>query len=267
MPFGLFPRPTRVAALALAMAAASLAPGPAEAAAQGAASDPEAVALVKAFEAKLNLQGLDVTDTFTLVQKKEGDSDRVIRVRVYRRDAANTFTLIFEYPESEKGKGYWRSNDDLYLYLPSTREFVYRNRKDDIGDTDVRTDIFGKSSLLDQYRAAMAGSAKVASWDCYVLALDATKLDVSYPKQRLYLRKSDGLPVKAEEYSAGGTLLRTLYYVDYAQVVPGKYIYSKLLAVDALEKGRKTYLSNDAVSTTRIEDYVFSKAFLEEKSR
>jgi hypothetical protein len=131
----------------------------------------------------------------------------------------------------------------------------------------VRTDLFGKSSLLDQYAAATAGAAKVASWDCDVVALEATKLDVAYPKQRLFLRRTDGLPVKAEAYSAGGTLLRTLYYVDYAQVAPGKYIFTKLLAVDALEKGQKTYLTNDAVSTERIPDYTFSKAFLEEKSR
>jgi outer membrane lipoprotein-sorting protein len=235
--------------------------------AQEAPSDPKAAVLVSAFEDKLNLQGLDVTDTFTLVQKKEGVSDRVLRVRIYRRDAADSFTMIFQYPESEKGKGYWRSKDDLYLYLPSTREFVYRNRKDDVGGSDVRTDLFGKSTILDQYEATLAGSAKVASWDCDVVKLDAKKLDVPYPRQKLYLRRTDGLPVKAENFSAGGVLLRTLYYVEYAKVAADKYIFAKLLAVDALEKGQKTFLTNDAISTAKIDDYVFSKAFLEEKSR
>jgi hypothetical protein len=232
-----------------------------------ASSEPKAAALVAAFEKKLNLQGLDITNTFTLVQKKEGEADRVIRIQIYRRDAADTFTLLFQYPDSEKGKGYFRSGDDLYLYLPSTREFVYRNRKDDVAGSDVRTDLFGKSSILEQYVATAAGVAKVASWDCDVVKLDARKLDVAYPQQKLYLRRTDGLPVKAESFSAAGVLLRTLYYVDYKEAAPGKFIFSKLLSVDALEKGQKTYLTNDGITTTKIADYVFSKAFLEEKSR
>jgi len=259
-------------ALALVLA---LAAGVSIAAAQGAAgpapsplrNEPRAAALVAAFEAKLNLEGLDLSNTFTLVQKKEGESDRVLRIRIYRRDSADSFTLIFQFPDSEKGKGYWRSKDDLYLYLPGTREFVYRNRKDDVGSTDVRTDLFGSSRLLDQYWASYSGQAAVAKWDCDVVRLDAKKLDVSFPLQKWYLRKTDGLPVKVENFSASGTLLRTTYYVDYQKLGADKYIFTKLLAVNDLEKGQRTFITNEGISTERIADYVFSKAFLEEQSR
>jgi len=114
-------------------------------------SDPGALKTGKAYEEKLNVVGLDITNTFTLVQKKPGEADRVLQIKIYRRDAADTFALIFQFPNSEKGKGYYRSKDDLYLYLPSTREFVYRNRKDDVGSTDVRTDLFGKADAAAQY--------------------------------------------------------------------------------------------------------------------
>jgi hypothetical protein len=208
-----------------------------------------------------------VTNLFTLVQKKTGDADRILRVRIYRRDSADTFTLIFEFPNSEKGKGYYRNKDDLYLYLPSTREFVYRNRKDDVGSTDVRTDIFGKPNTFNQYRVTLSGTAKVSKWECDVIRYDAKQLDVSFPIQKWYVRKDDGLPVKVENFSASETLLRTTYFIEYRQVSGGKFIFSKALAVDELEKDRKTYLTNEEVGTTRIRDYVFSKAFLEEQSR
>lgn len=230
-------------------------------------SDPAALALVKAFEDKLNLQGMDVTNTFTLVQKKVGEADRVLQIRIYRRDGADTFTLIFQYPESEKGKGYYRNKDDLFLYLPSTREFVYRNRKDDVGATDVRTDTFGKSDLASQYWINSAGSAKVAKWDCDVLRLEAKQLDVAFPIQKWFLRRGDGLPVKVENYSASETLLRTTYYIDYQRIGAEKYLFTKLLGVDALEKGRQTFITIEGTSTAKIPDYVFSKAFLEEQSR
>jgi outer membrane lipoprotein-sorting protein len=230
-------------------------------------SDPRAAKIVAAVDDKLNLEGLDITDTFTLVQKKSGEADRVIQVKIYRRDAANTFTLLFLYPPSEKGKGYYRYGNDLYLYLPSTREFVYRNRKDDVGSTDVRTDLFGKQTTLDQYDVSYLGRAKVVDWDCDLVRLDAKRLDVSFPIQKWYVRRSDGLPVKVENYSASGTLMRTLYYIAYQEVAPGKYIFTKLLAVDALEKGQETFLSNEGIETKHIPDYVFTKAFLEQQSR
>ncbi len=230
-------------------------------------SDPKALAMVKAFEDKLNVTDLDITNTFTLVQKKAGESDRVIQIQIYRRDKADAFALVFKFPDSEKGKGYYRSKDDLFLYLPSTREFVYRNRKDDVGSTDVRTDLFGKSDVTAQYWANLAGTAMVAKWETDVVKLDAKQLDVSFPVQKWYVRRTDGLPVKVENFSASGTLLRTTYYLDYKQVAPGKFIFTKLLGTDALEKGQQTLITNENISTARIPDYTFSKAFLEEQSR
>jgi outer membrane lipoprotein-sorting protein len=230
-------------------------------------NDKKAGEIIAAMEQRLNLEGADVTSMFTLVQRKQGEADRVIKIKVYRRDLAGKFTLLFQYPDSEKGKGYYRDGDNLYLYLPSTREFVYRNRKDDVGSTDVRTDLFGKLDLLRQYRVAYEGSANVAKFDCHVIKLNANALDVSFPVQKWYVRKSDTLPVKVENFSASGTLLRTFFYIDYKVVKPGKYLFTKLMAVNNLEKNQKTLLSNDEINGARIADYIFSQAFLEEQSR
>lgn len=248
---------------ALVMLAASAAAG----AQAKNANDPKAVKIVQVLEEKQNLDGLDVTNLFTIVQKKEGEADRVLQIKIFRRDSADTFTLLFQFPESEKGKGYYRSRDDLYLYLPTTREFVYRNRKDDVGSTDIRADIFGKPRTLEQYWVSLAGTATVSKWETDVVRLDAKQLDVSFPVQKWYVRRTDGLPVKMESYSASETLLRTSYYIDYKEVAKGKYIFTKLLAQDELQKGQKTFLTNEGISVSRIRDYTFSKAFLEEQSR
>jgi len=254
------------AALLLALLLAGAA---ARAGAQGARkqNDPRAERIVQAYEDKLNLRGLDVTSTFTLVQKQEGQADRVLRIRIYRRDAADTFTLIFQYPDSEKGKGYYRSGDDLFLYLPSTREFVYRNRKDDVGSTDIRTDMFGQPKTLEQYWVGYLGTDTVNKWECDVVRLEGRNPDVTFPVQKWFFRKSDGLPVKVENFSLSETLLRTYYYIDYARVAGGKVLFSRLLAVNHLEKNQRTLLTNEEVSTARIPDYTFSKAYLEEQSR
>lgn len=230
-------------------------------------SEPRALKIVTEFQNKLNLEGLDITNTFNLVQKKPGEADRVLQIKVYRRDAADMFTLIFQYPPSEKGKGYFREGDNLYLYLPTTREFVYRNRKDDVGSTDVRTDTFGRLELEKQYALSYDGQTTIASWECDVIGLKARQLDVSFPIQKWFVRRSDGLPVKVENYSASGTLLRTVYYIQYQSVGNGKEIFTKLLSMDNLQPGQKTYITNEGISASKIENYVFSKAYLEQQSR
>jgi outer membrane lipoprotein-sorting protein len=249
-----------IGALALTLAAA-----PVFAAAT--ANEPKAVAIVQGWESKLNTEGVDLTTLFTLVQKKQGEADRVLRVQTFRRDAVDSYTIIFQYPDSEKGKGYLRKGDDLYFYLPSTREFVYRNRKDNIGSTDARTDLFGRQKTLEQYYVSYAGEGKVSKWDCDVIRLDAKVPDVSYPVQKWYVRKSDGLPVKVENLSLSETLLATFYYIEYKELGKGKFVFTKLLAVNNLEKGQQTFLTNDNISTAAIPEYTFTKAYLEEKSR
>lgn len=229
--------------------------------------DPKAVPIITKMEESLNLENGDLTNNFTLIQRKEGEADRVLKVKVYRRDKAKKFALIFNYPESEKGKGYYRNGDDLFLYLPSTREFVYRNRKDDVGSTDVRTDLFGRLDLLQQYQVKYSGEQMVSKFDCHVIDLKAVVLDVSFPIQKWFIRKSDGLPVKVENYSASKTLLRTFFYIDYKKLKGNKYLFTKLMAINNLEKNQRTFLSNDEISESSIPDYVFSKAFLEEQSR
>jgi hypothetical protein len=230
-------------------------------------ADPAAERIARGWETQLNTEGMDVTTTFTLVQKKEGETDRVLRVQTFRRDSADMYTIIFQYPDSEKGKGYLRRGDDLYFYLPSTREFVYKNRKDNIGSTDARTDLFGRQKVLEQYSASSAGTAQVSTWECTVVRLDAKVPDVSYPVQKWYVRKSDGLPVKVENFSLSETLLATYYFIEYKGLGNGKSLFTKLLAVNNLEKGQQTFLTNDNIATTPIPDYTFTKSYLEEKSR
>jgi hypothetical protein len=81
------------------------------------------------------------------------------------------------------------------------------------------------------------------------------------------VRRSDGLPVKVENFSVSETLLATFYYIEYRDLGRGKWLFTKLLAVNNLEKGQKTYLTNDDISTTAIADYTFTKAYIEEQSR
>jgi outer membrane lipoprotein-sorting protein len=228
---------------------------------------PRAVSIIETYQEKTNFPEYGLTLRFTLVQKREAQSDRVIRLKIYRRDREQAYTIIFHYPESEEGKGYLQRGEDLFLYLPSTREFVYRNRREDVGSTDVRTDFFGGKNLLERYTASYAGEEEVNNWPTRKVRLEAKTIDVTFPLQTWYFRSSDGLPVKVENFSASEQLARTYYIVSYRTLPQNNYIFTRLVAVNHIKNNRKTFINIENVSAGDIPDYVFTKEFLEEQAR
>lgn len=72
--------PTAAFALVLAIALifGSAAAASAQTAKGPGKSDPKAVKIIQTLEAKQDLTGLDVTNLFTIVQKKDGEADRVL---------------------------------------------------------------------------------------------------------------------------------------------------------------------------------------------
>lgn len=226
----------------------------------------DGLSIAKKVEQRLNYDE-DLKADITLIQKDPEASDKILKAVYYRRDKDDKFTLIFTYPDSEKGKGYLRIGNNFWMYLPATREFVHKSRKENVGSTDAKGDTFEKKKIEELYNVKLIGSKKISKWDTYVLQLEAKQLDVSYPIQKWYIRKDLYLPVKIENYSLSNTLMQTQYFIKYEEIKKNKYIFTKALFINNLEKGKQTLIQLENVSTKKIPDAVFTKAFLENQSR
>ncbi|MCX8058195.1 MAG: outer membrane lipoprotein-sorting protein [Spirochaetes bacterium] len=224
------------------------------------------VKVIRDIENKLNYDE-DITTTLNIIQVDPNSSNKVYKLRWYRRDKEDKFVLIFIEPDSEKGKGYLRIKDDFYMYLPATREFVYKNRKENVGDTNAKAESFEKMKTEELYDISYLKDEKVAKFDTYVILLKAKKLDVSYPIQKIYVDKESMLPVKREYFSQSEKLMQTDYYIKYEKLKGEKYIATKILIVDNIEEGKKTSIMIEDFSISKIPDYIFTKAFLENQSR
>jgi|YNPMSStandDraft_1061717.scaffolds.fasta_scaffold00029_2 hypothetical protein len=229
-------------------------------------SAPDPYKLIKIVEEKLNYNE-DLTTTISIVQVDPNSSNKVYKMKWYRRDKEDKFVLIFLEPSSEKGKGYLRIKDDFYMYLPETREFVYKNRKENVGDTNAKAENFEKLKIEELYNIIYLKDEKVSKFDTYVLLLKAKILDVSYPIQKIYIDKQTLLPVKREYFSQSEKLMQTDYYIKYEKLKGDKFIATKILIVDNIEEGKKTSILVEEYSTNKIPDYVFTKAFLENQSK
>ncbi len=231
-------------------------------------NDKEAEAIITKMESITNIENTDVTATILFLQQKTGEPDKIYKARYYRRDKDNAFVIIFLEPESEKGKGYLRVEDNLYMYMPSTREFIHKNRKENVGSTDAKAEDFEKKKTLDLYYVKKLPNAIVNKSECYVIELRAKQSDVSYPLQKWYIRISDYLTMKQEAFSLSETLMQVSYYVRYIPIKGGKMFLTKFMTENKIESSRTWVTVDEAtLSFAPIPDYVFTKAFLEQQSK
>jgi len=100
----------------------------------------------------------------------------------------------------------------------------------------------------------------------YKFELIAKVNDVDYPKKIYWVRKDNFLPLKEQSFSLSGTLMQTAYFMKYTQV-NGKYVAVNHLYVDEFEKGNKTIVEISDISTAKLDDSIFTKAYLENLSK
>ncbi len=124
---------------------------------------------------------------------------------------------------------------------------IYEGAKDNNGNENVVEEMLGKVPV-------------------YKFTLKAKVEDASFPKKIYWVRKDNFLPLKEENYSLAGTLMQTAYMLKYT-TIEGKYLWTKAIFVDEFEKGNKTVVEIEDISIKKIDEHVFTKAYLENLSK
>ena len=217
--------------------------------------------------------GSDLTAKVSLVQERVRQGVRELELIYYRRDADDAFMLVFTSPEREKGNGYLRVEDNLWMYRRNTRTFQHLSRGDRVGDTEVSAESFEKRKLTELYGPVtdsqgheVYAEEMLGKIPVYKVEIRAKVKDVSYPKHIYWVRKDNYLALKQESYSLSGTLMQTVYYVSYT-TVQDRYVPVKSIYVDQFEKGNKTIQQITGISFQPVDDAVFTKAYLENLSK
>ena len=241
--------------------------------AAGAADTPPAIGtILKKLEANYRMAS-DVKAQVALTQQKAGQGVKAIEMQYYRRDRDNTFVIVMTAPETEKGNGYLRVGDNFWMYRRNTRTFQHINRDESIGGTDARGDDFETRNLTELYEGAKGPDGgeiisqemlgKIPTWKFEVTA---KVNDVDYPKKIYWTQKDNDLLLKEEAYSSSGTLMQTAYYLKYTQV-KGRYVPVRQMFIDEFEKGNKTIVDLSNIVPEKLDDAIFTKAYLENLSK
>ena len=228
--------------------------------------------ILKDLEKRLEV-GSDLTAKVSLIQERARQGVRELELIYYRRDADDAFMLVFVSPEREKGNGYLRVKDNLWMYRRNTRTFQHLSRGDRVGDTEVSAEAFEKRKLTELYGPVTDDAGKeiyteemLGKIPVYKVEVRARVKDVSYPKHIYWVRRDNYLPLKQNSYSLSDTLMQTVYYLTYT-TVQGRYIAVKSIYVDQFEKGNKTIQEITGITFEPVDDTVFTKAHLENLSK
>ncbi|GAB1481874.1 outer membrane lipoprotein-sorting protein [Treponema sp.] len=230
------------------------------------AAEPDFKAMLKTIDTRSNFSGLDLTAKMLLVSDDPERGHEVKSARTFRRDSDDAFLTLFLEPKSQLGQGYLKVDDNLWFYDPESRKFTHTSLKENVQGTDMKNSDFGQSSLASDYKITKWSEGKLGAYEVWLLDLEATNNEATYPFKKIAVSKKDELLLKSEDYSLSRRLLRTAYYPSYAKA-GSSYIADKTLFVDALVSGKKTQMSMSEISVAPIPDSVFTKAYVERVNR
>ncbi|HET8938658.1 MAG TPA: outer membrane lipoprotein-sorting protein [Polyangiales bacterium] len=228
--------------------------------------------LLKQVDERQRNQG-DFRSEAYIEQKEKGKVAVVYDALVYRRSADQRFIILFTKPKSSQGQGYLRVDKNLWFYDPGVGKWERRTERERIGGTNSRRSDFDESRLAEEYVPELVAQEKLGVYNTLVLKLSGKPgLDLAFPVIKLWLDKDTNNVLKREEYALSGRLLRTAYYPKWKKVFSeskGADVWypEEFRFYDEVEKENSTLVLIKNVNLHALEANLFTKAWLESKSR
>jgi outer membrane lipoprotein-sorting protein len=217
--------------------------------------------------------GGDYKSLVYLEQKEKDKADIVRELLVYRRDADDKLMMLFSKPKSEEGKGYLRLDKNLWSYDPNTGKWERTTERERIGGTNSRRSDFDESRLAEEYDPKFEGEGKLGAFEVYQFTLNVkASVDVAYPVVKLWVDKTNSNILKRQDFALSGKLMRTAYYPKWEKLFSESkkaevWFPKEIRIFDEVEKQNQLLVLIKQVDLRSLEENLFTKAWLESKSR
>ena len=208
-----------------------------------------------------------------LEQKEKDKTDIAREAIIYRRDEDEKLMILFTKPKGEAGKGYIRLDKNLWSYDPGTGKWDRRTERERIAGTDSRRADFDQSRLVEEYDTSYKSESKLGQFDVWELELKVKpNTDVAFPVMKLWVDQASGNVLKRQEFALSGRLMRTLYYPRWQKLYSESkkadvWYPGEIRIYDEVEKENSTIVVLKSVDLRPLEANIFTKAWLEAKSR
>jgi hypothetical protein len=208
-----------------------------------------------------------------LEQKEKDKADVVRELMIFRRDSDDKLMLLFTKPKSEEGKGYLRLEKNLWSYDPGTGKWERATERERIGGTNSRRSDFDESRLAEEFEPKFEGEEKLGKFETVKLELKVKEgVDVAYPVVKLWIDKVNHNILKRQEFALSGRLMRTAYYPKWQKLFSESkkadvWFPGEMRFFDEVEKSNSTLVLMKTIDLSKLDENMFTKAWLESKSR
>ena len=216
----------------------------------------------------------DMTAQARITTRDPEQGTKIIESVLYRRDRDDSFLIVIADPESDRGNGYLRVGDNMWMYRRNTRTFTHIGRDEKIGGSNTSAGDIEKRKFKDLYKANLDASGKELITEetiggkipVYRVEVTAKVNDVKFPRLVMWVTRDKFLELKRESYALSGTLMETDLFTNYKDV-DGRYVPLLQKFVDEVEKGRTSLLEITGISFKKVDDFKFDKSYLESLSK
>ena len=225
--------------------------------------------MLKEVDELVTFKGSDLSAEYTIVKRDPDGTSTTNVAAMFRRDSEEKFVVLVLQPVSDKGKGYLKIGNNLWLYDPIGRGFTFTSAKDRFQNSSFRLSDFTGSNYSGNYKIKSVKQEKLGKFNCTLFELEATTKSVSFPKVKIWVSE-DNLVRKLEDYSLSGQLMRTSAFPSY-QKVGQRWVPAKIIIQDHLvfrKVGDKTEYERTTVdirnpSLNKQPDSLYTKEYLE----
>lgn len=165
---------------------------------------------------------------------------------------------LFLDPPSEKGRATLRLGDNMWLYIPNVgKPLRITSLQSVVGG------VFNNSDILKlDYSAEYNVESVKEEAGQYLLLLKAKTKSVAYDKLKMWVDKTNLVPVKIEAYAVSGMMIKTLHYSKMTDF-GGGIVRPAVLETDSpLYKGYKSVMLYSKIKKRDFADEIFSLNYL-----
>lgn len=239
-----------------------------------AAAEPDFKAMLKTVDGLVSFLDTDFSANYKIEQFKPGEGTSITNTAIFRRDKDEKYLILILDPPTEKGKGYLKIGQSMWLYDPQSRRFDFTSSKERFQNSNARNSDFTRSTYAEDYDIVSAKQEQLGKFACWVLDLKANNEEVSFPRCRIWVSAEDNLVRKTQDYSLSGQLMRTRAIPTY-QKVGDRYVPFKLVIIDELRgktiggkfQNETTSITITNPALTKLKDSIYTQAYLEKVSK
>src|SRR2546428_6319172 len=104
-----------------------------------------------------------------------------------------------------------RVGESMWVYMPNLKRALRIASRDSFQGGDFNNADALRVNYVADYEPVLTGADDPSLW---LLELTAKTKDAAYDKIKLWVRREDRLPAKAEYYAASGKMLRSMTFAD-----------------------------------------------------